>query len=237
MPSRETIIREIGRVAEKIGRSPGVELFEKETGIRRSEWLGKYWRTWGAALEEAGYEPNRMQGQLSAEHVLRKYAELVRHLGRIPAEIDIRMYTRDRDDFPGHSTFRNHYGTKEQLVAALRTFVREHDEFADLMPLLPELEESEDEVPAIAARSSGWVYLLKSGDYYKIGRSDRIEQRVKEIAVAMPERVELVHAINTDDAPGIEAYWHRRFETKRASGEWFRLSVADVRAFKQRKSQ
>ena len=235
MLPKETIICEIRQVAEKIGRPPGVGLFEKESGIRRSEWHGKYWRTWGQALEEAGYEPNEMQGKLSSEHVLRKYAEVVRHFGRVPAEIDIRMYTRNRDNFPGHSTFRNHFGTKEGLVTALTTFVHEHDEFADLMPLLPEPEAAK--VPATDAPLNGLVYLLRSGNHYKIGRSDRIEQRVKEISVAMPEPVELVHTISTDDAPGIEAYWHRRFATRRASGEWFRLSVADVRAFKRRRFQ
>ena len=178
-----------------------------------------------------------MQGKLSSEHVLRKYAEAVQHFGRIPADIDIRMYSRHRDDFPGHSSFRNHFGTKERLVTALKMFVHEHDEFADLVPLLPELKEPEAEGPAKEPPSNGMVYLLRSGDYYKIGRSDRIEQRVKEISVTMPEPVELIHTIRTDDAPGIEAYWHRRFATRRASGEWFRLSVADVRAFKRRRFQ
>lgn len=118
------------------------------------------------------------------------------------------MYTRNRDGFPGHSTFRNHFGTKERLVTALRMFVHEHDEFADLIPLLPEPKEPEAEVPATEVLSNGLVYLLKPGDYYKIGRSDRIEQRVKEISVTMPEPVELIHAIRTD----VRAFKRRRFQ-------------------------
>ena len=137
--------------------------------------------------------------------------------------------------FPAHSTVANHFRTNDDLASALRSLAKDDQQWSDLSEFLapepaakPKITESSDD---------GLVYLLKSGKHYKIGRSEDIERRFREVKIALPEAVTLVHAIRTDDAPGIEAYWHRRFASKRANGEWFELSGEDVRAFCRRKFQ
>ena len=230
MPTREHVIREIRRVAAKIGRPPGQKVFQAETGIRKPEWYGIHFARWADALKEAGYEPNALRSRLSSGYVLRKYAEAVREFGRVPTLIEIRMYTRSRPDFPGHSTFSNHFGSKRELVAALAKMVRQDDQFADLADLLPDAAED----TSANRPSEGLLYLIRSGPHYKIGRSNQLERRAKAADNALPEPPEVVHIIRTDDASGIEAYWHRRFAAQRVKGKWFRLAGTDVRAFKRR---
>jgi hypothetical protein len=121
------------------------------------------------------------------------------------------------------------------MRAKLREWAASHAEYADLLPLLPQVQERDQPQAQEVLSKEGWVYLLQSSTHYKIGRSDQIEKRLKQIAIALPESTVMVHAIRTDDPPGIEAYWHRRFDDRRANGEWFKLSKAEVAAFKKRK--
>lgn len=81
----------------------------------------------------------------------------------------------------------------------------------------------------------GFVYLIKSGRFHKIGKTNSVGRREYELALQLPEPATAVHSIRTDDPSGIEAYWHKRFDAKRKNGEWFELETADVAAFKRRR--
>ena len=188
-------------------------------------------------MADAGLPLNKMQERISSDFVLDRYAEVCRHYSRPPSIAELKYYAIGIPGFLNKSTFAKHFGGKAEIIVALRDRAIERGE-NDLLAILPNVEISSP--PAVASFSEvseGWVYLLKSGEHFKIGRSDDLEKRVKQISIALPEKVEMVHAIQTDDPPGIETYWHRRFAEHRANGEWFKLLPTDVKAYKRRKFQ
>jgi hypothetical protein len=232
---RDQILDNIKRLANANGGHPlGVRAFERETGIREAAWRGIYWARWGDALIEAGFSPNEWQGKLDTELVFQKFVEACRHFSRIPTVDELRMYGRMHDEFPTSKSFYTHFGSKDALLEKLRTWVADQSNYADIAAMLGA---GSDVATERGKLKEGLVYLIKSGAHYKIGRSDELERRVKEIRTALPETATLVHSIRTDDPAGIEAYWHRRFADRRANGEWFKLTNTEVAAFKRRKYQ
>lgn len=236
MTSAQTILEELKRVTSELGRTPGKQVFEKLTGIKESDWSGVHWPRWNDLIRDAGLEPNTMQARSDENSLLAQLYEMVGMLSHFPTQPELSLLCRTRPDYPSKNTFRNVLGPKNQMIQRLKDWATERhpeDPIIDLLIV--------SEVNAISASpeamKNGWVYLLRSGSFVKIGRSDQVEMRVKEITIAMPEKVEMVHAIETDDPAGIEAYWHRRFASRRMNGEWLKLDPSEVKAFKRRKYQ
>lgn len=233
------ILAEIKRTAEENGGKPlGRRRFATDTGIKESDWYGRYWASWGAALEEAGYTANVKQGRLDDDHLLERFAGLVQELGRFPVDAEVRMKARGDATFPSHNTFRR-FGRRSQFANRLVSFCEARGGLADVIaicePLAAQTEPEPKDEEAGTPETFGSVYLLKAGRYYKIGRSNAVGRRERELAIQLPEKPKTIHVISTDDPPGIEAYWHNRFAEKRKNGEWFELSRADVQAFRRRK--
>jgi hypothetical protein len=163
----------------------------------------------------------------------------MREYGRYPTSGELRMREHNDSTFPTVISRSARRGWIAKLHAFCATTTG-YEDIAAILDVAPEVESAADDATnADAELETGYVYLalMKVGreKRYKVGKADIVERRKKQIGPHLPEELELVHTISTDDAYGIEAYWHKRFAEKRRGGEWFELAPTDVRAFKRRK--
>ena len=238
MVTKAHILQEIKRTAEANGGIPlGGDKFESETGIKKYDWLGKYWARWSEALSDAGFAPNQLTSAYEDTHILEKYAQLALELGRLPTNSDLRLKARNFPRFPSSSTFER-LATKSEFVKRLLAYCQYQEGYGDVCRMCEEYVPRKRETFEESTRqeeSFGFVYLIKSGRFYKIGKSNSAGRREYELAIQLPEKAKRIHVIRTDDPSGIEEYWHKRFAEKRKNGEWFELNATDVAAFKRRK--
>lgn len=235
---REHIIAEIQRTAKANGGvALGWRRFEDETGIKHYDWFGQFWARWGDAVREAGLEVNRMSEAYDEAFLLRKLVDLTRRLARVPTQADIRLAPKLDSSFPTANVFRR-LGSRTDRAARVLAFCQMTagcEDVAALWQAITYPQVDEEEIPGTKPSDVGYVYLIQHGSRreYKIGRTNNPLRREGEIAVQLPDKLAPIHYIETDDPAGVESYWHARFAGKRKEGEWFSLTVEDVRAFKR----
>lgn len=231
------ILAAIQRCAEENGGVPvGRERFAALTGITESQWSGRHWLRWSDAVAEAGYRPGTLNTAIPDDVVLTALAELVQALGHYPTIAELKMRRREDPTFPSANVFTR-FGSKPQVASRLVRFCGDDPALAEVVAIAEPIAaaaKAEPEELDGGRPTPGEVYLMKSGNRYKIGRSNATGRRVYELAIQLPDPVEVVHVIETDDAVGIEHYWHERFKSRHTNGEWFKLTSADVAAFRRR---
>lgn len=233
------ILDEIKRTADANGGQPlGRQRFYAETGIKETDWSGRYWVRWSEALRDAGYSPNHFQSAYDEQFLLDKLAAFIQELGHFPVVAELKLKRVQDPEFPSHGTFAR-LGGKTKLATRLVDFCQQHDGYEDVAAICAPISLNSELIEARNATKGlekfGSVYLLKSGRYYKIGRTNAVGRRERELSIQLPERAIVVHSIKPDDPAGIEVYWHVRFKDKRKNGEWFELSASEVSAFKRRR--
>ncbi len=241
--TKQRILDEIRRTAAINDGVPlGTDRFASETGIKEADWRGRYWARWTDAVREAGLTPNALQPRADEDLLIRQLAKFIRELGRYPTVSEMRLRKREDNAFPNHKVLER-LASRAELIGRVAAFCARTDGWSDVAAIceriamsVPEPLKAESDAEKLEV---GYVYLalMRVGreKRYKIGKADIVGRRTRQIAVDLPESLELVHTISTDDAYGIESYWHRRFAMKRRGGEWFELSAHEVKMFKRRK--
>lgn len=238
--TKQDIIEEIQRTArENDGKPLGEIKFADITGIKIYDWR-KYWARFSDAQKEAGFIPNTLNKAYDEEFIIKKMIGLIRKLGKFPVHGELRIEKNVDPSFPSSDALFTTKIQKCELAKRISEWCTKNSGYEDIVEhCSPILEERHNKTfdKDISKIFVGEVYLYKMsskmGRYYKIGKSFDTVRRGKELRTLLPEKITLIHSIKTDDPSGVEAYWHKRFESKRMEGEWFDLNTDDIKAFKR----
>ncbi len=230
--TKREIISKIKNIAERDGKVPGRARFQGETGIKPHTWSGRIWRTWSHALTDAGFEPNELESAHHSDELLRLVTGIAKQLGRFPTTGDVKYEFSRLDGAPSPKTLLSRWKMTE-LASAVEDYAERHgeNEVASFARNYVTSHQSKDLQEKDVA--TGYVYMQRHSSDYKIGYTTSLNKRGRQIQIELPQEIELVHSILTDDPAGVESYWHKRFAAKRTRGEWFKLTKADIAAFKR----
>lgn len=70
------------------------------------------------------------------------------------------------------------------------------------------------------SRQSGYVYVLKCENKYKIGYSNNVERRVRELDTR-PFNLSICYTMYNDNAYAVEQELHKRLQAYKDTGEWY----------------
>ena len=174
MFDKKHILEEIKRTAKANGGMPlGWRKFHAETGIRDHDWQ-KHWARWGEAQVEAGFTPNVLTAAIGEKALLEALIGLIRELGRFPAVSDLTVKHAREPGFPTEKTYRR-FGGQNALASRVLQYCSEHDGYDDIETLCQARANAgaahKTTVAESAASELGYVYLLRSGRHYKIGKT------------------------------------------------------------------
>jgi hypothetical protein len=246
--SKRLIINEIRRTAKENGGVPlGMIRFYQATGIGIADWRGKLWLRWSDAVREAGLPPNKKASPWDEQLLIDKFIGVIRELGHFPTATELQKKGYHNRTFPSFMAFKSRWGSKVQQAARIALYCQQHKGYGDILAMCEPVLKSQPfpaHPPVQGLTASGFVYLVKTrrkwGTYYKLYRSIKRKFISRYIGTRNGQpylKNGAVHLIRTDDAEGIYAYWCQRFASKRLhrrEGDCYRLTRADLQAFKSR---
>ena len=238
--TKEQILSDIRRVAKQRGGRVSLDAFLAATGIKEHQLLGTFWATWNEAVAEAGLPTSRFARPKTEESsIIEPFADLVERLKKWPTQNELLLERRHDGSFPSLKVIR-HLSQAPAFASKLAAYCTDRETLSMAARIATERMNAEDAAPPLGGRTPihGYVYMMRSGRRHKIGHTVSPARRHREVRLDLPDPTTLVHTIATDDPVGIEAYWHRRFSSKRVRETgFFTLDALDLAAFKRRKYQ
>jgi Meiotically up-regulated gene 113 len=102
---------------------------------------------------------------------------------------------------------------------------------SNYMEACRKVQEMQKPIEIVRSRDHGWVYLVKCGDFYKIGISKKLDKRLETLQTSNPHPIELIKSWKYDPwhlVIKIERLLHKHFKPYHHKLEWFQLPEVEV---------
>lgn len=109
--SEEELLKELKRVAEERDEPPSYQDMETEGKFAPRTYI-RHFGSWNAAVEAAGFEPNRNPHNVSEEDLINELHQLADELGRCPSSTDMAEHGKH-----AVATYQRHFGSWSEAVA------------------------------------------------------------------------------------------------------------------------
>ncbi len=239
---KEEVVKVLQKAAKEYGKTPGEKVFYESSNLNIYILHRLGWENYGELCDDAGIPRNKFDNtQYTKDQLHELFIGAIREKGKWPSRSFLDVKTFKDDSFPGSATFYKALGQVKNgdLPRSILKYVEDKPVFDDVVDICNKtLEEYSGEGKNTEARRAdgGWVYLYKHGQYnqFKIGKTNDLLRRGREITIKLPEKCTLIHSIKTVDMSGVETYWLNRFRktAEELNGEWFKLSRDDIREFR-----
>jgi len=124
-----------------------------------------------------------------------------------------------------------YYGKKKDLMPFYEWF----EEYMERKKNERELEiiQKKEQKPEVRKKYQGYIYVLKSRNLYKIGRTNDFQSRMKVYQTENPFGVKIIFQKFVNDYIKAEQILLKKFKDKKVRGEWFKLDKDDILWIKQ----
>ena len=202
MVTKEHILQEIKQTAAENGGSRSDNRSSSpRAGITKSDW--EILESLGRCIRRSWLFLKQFTKAYEDTYLLDKYAQFAIELGSLPTWDDLRRKACSTPEFPSRFPFRR-LGAKPELVKRLLEYCQSHEGYEDVTRMcrkyFPPTRETSDE-SVKPEESFGFVYLIKSGRFYKIGKAKDADYRVGAIRLQLPEKAKRIHEIEPMTPP------------------------------------
>lgn len=115
-----------------------------------------------------------------------------------------------------------------ECMTYIEKYIKEHtDQEIENLNIIKEQEYNSLYTQCIKKEKSsnaGYIYLLKCADKYKIGYSNNVERRIRQLDTR-PFPLLLITKIYSDIAYDVEQAFHRTFKDFKVEGEWYQFNI------------